>query len=180
MNRHLRQTMLFGLVLILGAAAPVRTEKRIPEYLLKAQVIRVLADYVTWPDQEVTGTAFLAVVGYSPFEEYLETVFKTQDASGGSQSLCYSKKPALLCDSKILFICASESSVLPQILEKVKGKAVLTVSDTPGFAAKGVMINLSLKEKRPAFEINVKAVRDAKLRISAHVLKLAQIVDGPT
>jgi hypothetical protein len=176
MHRFLRRIAI-GLVLLMGLASPVRTEEVLPEYLLKAQMIQALSRYVTWPTEDDKGKAFMAVVGYSPFEAYLDATFKDMKTSGRGSAICYAKNPALICDSKILFVCASEATVLPLILEKVKGQPILTVSDTPGFASKGVMVNISLKERRVAFEINLKAVKEAKLRISSHVLKLARIVD---
>lgn len=176
MNRFLLRTAPC-LALILGVALPARTEEEVPEYLLKAHVIEAFSHYVSWPDQIEKGMTTLTVVGYSPFEKHLDATFKSAETNEKGSTICYAKNPALICDSKILFICSSESAVLPQILEKVKGKPVLTISDTPGFALRGVMVNLGLKGKRVTFEINLRAVQDAKLRISSHVLNRAQIVE---
>ena len=64
------------------------------------------------------------------------------------------------------------------ILGDLSGQPVLTVSDQPGFAAEGGMLGLRRDGARIAFEANPAAIRNARLVLSAKVLKLARIVDG--
>jgi hypothetical protein len=64
------------------------------------------------------------------------------------------------------------------ILGDLSGQPVLTVSDQPGFVAQGGMLGLRRDGGRIAFEANPGAIRNARLVVSAKVLKLARIVDG--
>lgn len=89
----------------------------------------------------------------------------------------------VLADSKtnlrecsVLFISASDSGNLSQILEGIKGAPVLTVGDTEGYAGRGVVVNFFLEDNKVRFEINVEASRLAGLTISSQLLKLARIV----
>jgi hypothetical protein len=64
------------------------------------------------------------------------------------------------------------------ILGDLSGQPVLTVSDRPGFAAEGGMLGLRRLGGRIVFEANPGAIRNARLVVSAKVLKLARIVEG--
>ena len=71
----------------------------------------------------------------------------------------------------MLFISPSEKESLPNILSKLQGKSILTVSETAGefreFAQRGGMINLFLDQKRVRFEINPEAAKKSGLMISS-------------
>jgi hypothetical protein len=64
------------------------------------------------------------------------------------------------------------------ILGDLSGQPVLTVSDQPGFVAEGGMLGLRRLGGRIVFEANPAAIRNARLVVSAKVLKLARIVEG--
>ena len=56
-------------------------------------------------------------------------------------------------------------------------KAILIISDSEGLARKGTAINFVIIDDRLKFEMNLKAIQDAGLRISSQLLKLAIPVD---
>jgi hypothetical protein len=175
--RHLALRLLLGLALGLSALAPAaQSQDRLPEYLLKARVLRSLLDFVTWPQPAAGEQTLVTVLGISPFETNLENAFTSPH--GAFRAVNYARRLHTVGDTRILIICESEAQILPQILEQVKGKPVLTVSDTPGFAHRGVMINLMVKQKQMAMEVNLGALRSAKLQLSSHVLKMATLVEA--
>jgi len=58
-----------------------------------------------------------------------------------------------------------------------KKLSVLTVSDSSGFAEKGVVINLYKSGIKTKFEINRNSARESGLKISSKLYKLARIVE---
>lgn len=64
------------------------------------------------------------------------------------------------------------------ILQKVKHKNILTISDSKGFAYRGVAINFIIVKGKRKFEINTDAIDRAGLRVSSQLLKLAILVKG--
>jgi hypothetical protein len=78
-----------------------------------------------------------------------------------------------LLDCQVLFICRSEEKNLPRILERLRGKPVLTISELPGFNNAGGMIEFKKKTDTVRFGINAAAARDAGLKISSKLLKLS-------
>lgn len=64
----------------------------------------------------------------------------------------------------------------PELQARLRGQAVLTVSDQDGFARGGGMVGLYPEGGKIKLEINPDAARSANLRISAKLLELARTV----
>jgi hypothetical protein len=75
----------------------------------------------------------------------------------------------------ILYLDAKEA--LPGWTSGAARMQLLTVSDAPGFAHHGGMIELFVEGNRLRFNINVENARRAGLRISSSLLELASRVD---
>ena len=67
--------------------------------------------------------------------------------------------------------------ILIQYLKCPVKKGILTISDTEGFAQKGVLINLYKSGKNIKFEINKKELIDSGFTVSPYLLSLAKIVN---
>ncbi len=79
----------------------------------------------------------------------------------------------------MLFICASETNNLTQILQAVEHLSILTISEADGFIEQSGMINLVAEQKTAgsqvvAFEINQAAAEKANLKLDTQLLKLAR------
>jgi len=81
-------------------------------------------------------------------------------------------------DSNILFVGGSHAAEVDTILEYLKGKHVLSISDIEGFAAKGGAVEFFKVNQKIRFGVNLQAVRRAGLVISSEVLRLASFVRG--
>jgi hypothetical protein len=79
---------------------------------------------------------------------------------------------------QVLFIGVAENRRAVSIMTNVKGSAVLTVGESPNFAASGGMIEFCLEGNKIRFDINLGAVNAAKLKMSARLLALAKTVIG--
>ena len=64
------------------------------------------------------------------------------------------------------------------VLGELSGQPVLTVSDRPDFVRDGGMLGLRREGSRIGIDANPAAIRNARLVVSAKVLKLARIIDG--
>jgi hypothetical protein len=81
-----------------------------------------------------------------------------------------------LQDSQILFISASEKEQIGAILSTLGNKPILTISDTPGFCERGIMINFFMQGDMVKFEMNPVKLESAGLKASSQLQKLARIV----
>lgn len=147
------------------------------EYVAKVRLLEKITAYVEWPESLAEGPFVLAVVGRTPFGDELDNHFQGKSVKGRPVRIRYFRGAEDIGGCDLLFVCASERERLPQILGKVRGRPVLTLGDTPGFASAGVMINLVREENRLAFEVNITRTREAGLRMAAGFLKLSRLVE---
>ena len=79
----------------------------------------------------------------------------------------------------ILFISESEARHLPKILDNLKGRSILTVSDQDGHVADGVVVQFVTSDNKIRFKINVDSLKQANLVMSSKLLRLAELVPAP-
>ncbi len=146
------------------------------EYEVKAAFIHNIAKFVEWPDASRSGGALrLCLLGQNPFGNALDAL-RGKVIGDKVWEIVPVNQQTNLSHCQVLFIAASESDKLGQVLENIKGDAVLTVADSDGFAGRGVMVNFYLEQNRVRFEINRDAASRGGFRISSQLLKLARIV----
>jgi len=66
---------------------------------------------------------------------------------------------------------------LKSIIQKARQENIITLSDIPNCATKGVMIYLKDASYKITFEMNLKELRKADIKISSRLLKLSKIVE---
>jgi hypothetical protein len=86
---------------------------------------------------------------------------------------------SLLRRSHLVFFHSSAGNIPAQALSDLWSQPVLTVSDVPDFTRAGGMLGLVRQAGHIAFEANPVAIRNARLMLSAKVLKLARLTGGP-
>ena len=165
-----------GGALLLGAAVCAGAQST-PEYQAKVILMDKLTRFVDWPPHPDDQRAFvLAVLGRTPFGDELDSYFASRSLKNRPVVIHYLHQVSELGACDLLFICASEKPRLAAILEQVKGRPVLTVADTEGFAAAGVMVGLVRVGSKVTFEVNLGAAREAGFRMAPGFLQLAKIV----
>lgn len=63
------------------------------------------------------------------------------------------------------------------MFERCRGKPILTISDSHGFADRGGMIEITKRRKRLAFRVNLAATRANGIRIAAPLLELSTVIE---
>ncbi len=155
----------------------------VPEYELKAAFLYKFAQYVTWPSNafETTDSPLtIGILGKHQFWPLLAEIFDDKSINGRKLTVKHLKAGETFEGCHMLFISPSEKEVIPNILSKLQGKSILTVSETVGeygeFARRGGMINLFLDQKRVRFEINAEAAKKGGLMISSKLGALGILV----
>ena len=146
------------------------------EYQVKAAFILNFVNFVDWPGGTLSrDTITIGILGQDPFDGALDSL--SGKTVGGRRVLIRKyNEPEEAAGANILFIGASERRELPRILKAVRGRSILTIGDSKGFADAGVMINLVVLRKRVGFEVNLAAAKRAGLLVSSQLLKLAREV----
>lgn len=147
------------------------------EYDVKAGFIHNIAKFVDWPAPVAAkGVLRLCVLGPGPVGEAVGD-WRGKPVGSAVWDVVPVTAYANLSECQVLFINASEAGNLPRLLARLADSPILTVGDTEGFGAQGVMVNFYLERNRVRFEINLAATKQAGLAISSQVLKLARIVN---
>lgn len=169
---RLSSRVLLGLLsLALVAFAPRAAADDLPEYRLKAAFLYNFALFTEWP-AEVGPTLKLCIHGKDPFGEDGDAL---QGKKSGARTIAVHRESNVerLKSCQIVFIAGSAAGSLPRLLETLHGAPVLTVADTPGAAAEGVVLNMNVVQNRITFEANLDAARRARLNLSSKLLRLA-------
>ncbi|MBC8002565.1 MAG: YfiR family protein, partial [Opitutaceae bacterium] len=118
-----------------GAEGPVTEE------VAKALALSKIGDYVKWPAgtfPDARSPVVIGVIGRNDFEEELEQILKntSENATGRKVIVRQFKDGEPVENCQMLFIAASEKSRMSQILKKLEGTGILTISDLDGFVTR--------------------------------------------
>jgi hypothetical protein len=147
------------------------------EYYVKARIIRFLLDYVEWPTGDAGRPIVVGVLEPSPFEGFLEQALSKVAIKGRPVQLRSLRGLSQIANCDVVFIPEASEENLDSILGFLRGKSVLTIGDTPGYARRGVTVNLAHFGGRTQLEINLARMRNSGLTISPHVLKSATLFE---
>jgi hypothetical protein len=156
----------------LQAAAPT-------EYQLKAVFLFNFAQFVDWPQEsfpEAQMPLVIGVLGEDPFGTYLDEIVSGETVNNRRLEIQRYRRVDEMKTCHILFISQSESKRLEQIVADLKGRSILTVSDSVGFARYGGMIRFVTEKNKLRLRINLEAATAANLTISSKLLRPAEIV----
>jgi len=146
-----------------------------PEYALKAAFIYNFATFTEWPVKSAE-TLNLCVLGSDPFNNALNSIEGKLVGNAKLAIKHVATNGNALRGCQMVFISASERGDLQTILDIARESAILTIADLQGAAQQGVMIGMTVEQKKITFEINLEAARRAKLNISSKLLRLAKVV----
>ena len=176
-----RRLIIFIVMVMLGQAshAWAQDSEASSEYLIKAGYIYNFAKLVEWP-----ATAFaqpdspivIGIVGNDPFGPIIDKVLEGKKVNGHSFLIKRLKPTADVKECQILFIGSSLGPHVADTIRLTRGTPVLTISEIPGFADRGGIINLTLEQNKVRFEVNVDAAKEADLSISSRLLVLAKVI----
>ena len=74
--------------------------------------------------------------------------------------------------ANILYVSPDVETPLVDIIKTTKGKSILVVTESIGFAKKGATINFVIVDNRQKFELNQANAEKNHLKVSSSLLKL--------
>lgn len=150
------------------------------EYEVKGAFLVKFGMFVEWPTNGLStnkgGVFTIGILGDDPFGASFDEAVKKETVRGRSVQVKRARKLAELEGCQIVFISASESGRLAEVILELTGKGVLTVADEPGFAARGGMIGFIKDAGKIRFEINPGAAERAGLKLSSKLVQVGKRV----
>ncbi|MBU1054115.1 MAG: YfiR family protein [Proteobacteria bacterium] len=147
------------------------------ESKLKAAFIYNFAKFVDWPATESKDTSsqsfVIGVLGSNPIIEELLAI-EGKIIKGRKLAVRLLSNIKEINNCQVVFISASEKNNLISILNAVKNKEILTVSDMNNFVGNGGNIGFVRIENKIRFDINLKTAEKSNLKIRSDLLALAR------
>jgi hypothetical protein len=168
--------------ILLGAVGVLGLRAQVDEYQVKAFFLYNFARYVEWPPESFKGRndpIVICILGQNPFGGALEQAVAGRVVEGRPFVVRQISDVPPGSSCHILFINSSERKRFRSFAGRLKGSAVLSVGESPGFTADGGVVNFKLEDGKVRFEIDVDAAAREHLRISSKLLSLAQVVRRP-
>jgi hypothetical protein len=147
------------------------------EYEIKGAYLYNFAKFVEWPPGDLRTALTICLYGKSAVEGFLEEAVRgklVHDLPVKVQRISDGVDNWDAC--KLIFLGASNPVKVQQVLERLRGRGVLTIGESEAFAECGGMITLVIEGGRVRFDINLQAAADAHLKISSKLLELARTV----
>lgn len=165
--------------MLVAVAQPSRGQA-FDEYQVKAAFLFNFAQFVQWADARGArdDPFVIGVLGDDPFDGYLDATVSGESVGGRPFVVERYRNVAEAARANILFVSRSESQRIGQIVEALRGKPVLTVSDADDFAKRGGMVQFVTANKRIKLSINLDRARASNLTISSKLLRPATIVSS--
>jgi hypothetical protein len=149
------------------------------EYQVKAAFLFNFTQFVDWPESSFSGPQsplVIGILGADPFGNYLHDLIAGEKINQHPLEIKHFSNADEIGHCHILFINVADKKSIQAVIEKLKGKAILTVGDAHRFSRFGGMIGLYPKDDKVNIEVNLDAVKEGNLTISSKLLKLSKIV----
>ena len=148
---------------------------------VKIAFLEKFTRFINWPDEsslaDSSNIFLITIIGTDSITKEIYNFYKTRKIKGRNVKINYISNISEITECHLLFIANSEKESLEQIIDYTKERPILTISDTDGFAEKGVLINLFSLKNQLRFQINETAVKTSGLYVNFRLLNLAKIVN---
>lgn len=182
LKQVITRLLFYACLWLTVATVPIAIAQEQPEdeILLKAAFIYNFAKFTQWPENTFNGETTplrLCTTGDDKLIETLKRIGdrKIKGRSVRVRSLQNAQTPERC---HVLYIARSKSVYLTDIIDILRYKPVLSISELPGFSRLGGVIELFSKNDRTRFIINLTNARKARLELSSHLLRLAVVVNN--
>ncbi|WP_317205054.1 YfiR family protein [Janthinobacterium sp.] len=166
---------LLGALCLAWPAPPARAQA-VPEYELKAAFVFNFAVFTEWPADTLAGGAAMTICLH-PGNSLLPALSALADkAVNGHKVSVRAQAGAGLRGCQILVLDSLDRERWPQWRRELGGAGVLTVTDDRVIGADGAAIALAIENRRIGFDVDMGALRQARLSLSSKLLRLARSV----
>jgi hypothetical protein len=165
--------------LALVAGAPARGQAVTPQ--VEAEMVERFIEFIDWPQERLADPKapfVLGLLGQDGVGPALEKLARDRGIKNHPVEIRRLAGPEGVEACHAVWIASAAEPQLAAALARTSGKPILTMSDTDGFAERGVLINLRGGSPRPTFEINLGEAKKTGLKISSRLLALGKIVSA--
>src|SRR6185436_524028 len=143
--------LFFGLLLLISTTGLSAQTTPSREYQVKAVFLFNFAQFVEWPPPafaDAQAPLVIGVLGEDPFGAYLDETVRGEKVNNRPLTVQRYRRVEEIKACHVLFISQSEVDRLKEIIATLKGRNILTVGDTDGFALYGGMIRFVTEKNK--------------------------------
>ncbi|MFO7448079.1 MAG: YfiR family protein [Ignavibacteriaceae bacterium] len=149
-------------------------------YKLKAVFILNFLRFIEWPQssfQNEHSPITLAIIGKDPFGKILDETIQNEKVNNHPVIIRRNVSVSDAGKFHVLYISESEKRNVNEIIKKVENTPALTISDIDGFGENGGIITFFIEDNKIRFMINIQSLKQAELKASSKLLRLAKIIN---
>ena len=132
--------------------------------------------YIKWPENAPSDKFVIGVLGSSQMVKTLEATSANKKINGADIVVRQLNSPTDIQDCHILYVSQNESNKISQVTSSTGKNPVLIVTDKPGMAQKGAVINFIEQDGKIRFELNQSDAESRGLKVSGSLISLAVLV----
>jgi len=168
------------LFLVTSACILLSSYVLIPDINAKVKVIFLyqISKYVAWPIEPPQNGFTIGLYGEYP--QLLDELNKLAlEKKRGDQPyiIVQYKQLSEIKACHVLYLTRENDEEISNVLEKVKGKNTLLVTDAAGMIEKGSCINFFYEDNKQRFEISNENARQQGLKLSTTINSIAKVID---
>ncbi len=169
--------LAIGVITLGTPPTPAHADAVYPEEAVKAVFLYRFAGYVTWPVSTANAPQFtIAVLGAENVAEQLKEYLPEHPIQGRAARVATIQGLAQLGDAQMLYIGPGVTGKLSPMIEALKDRPVLIVTDRPGALEEGSTVNFLIEQQHVRFEISTAAAKRSGLVIGSGLLTVAERV----
>lgn len=147
---------------------------------VKAALLYNFTQFVEWPAEAFAGPdspLVLGVLGHDPFGRALDDLVEHETVGRHRIEVVRFRDVEEAASSHLLFISSSERAASGAILDRLRGRPILTVAEFDSFLERGGIVQLNrAANNKVRLRVNLAAARAASLTLSAKLLRVAETV----
>lgn len=169
--------LLIGLSLLLTHSSVAIVQSMEEQTVLAALALNIVR-FTTWPAEsqsQMKSIINFCVVGDNVAQQSFASI---DNKAVGEKSLhiIFLSRLRNYEQCHVLYISGLKENFLLQVFTELKKRPLLTIGEGYDFAAQGGMIGMENADGKINLHVNLSAVRESNLNISARLLKLANII----
>lgn len=148
------------------------------EYQIKTAMIYNMIRFMDWPEDTLPASTtqfMICVAGKGGLGAEVDGL-QGKQVKGKTITVRPSSPSGGASGCQVLVLGDLDKTTTASLLERTRSSSVVTVADSADFARSGGTVGFILQNGKVRFEINQSAAQRHRIRISAQLLKLAQIV----
>ena len=152
--------------------------QKISEYQVKAAFLFNFSKFLEWPPEALghpNEPFVIGVLGNDPFGNYLDEIISGEKAMDHPMIVKRFSDITEVDKCHILFINVPGKT--RDVLNTLKGKSILTVSDEEDFNGHGGIIKFYTDHDMIRLQINIVAAKAANLNVSSKLLRISKIYE---